>query len=117
MKLLKNKKFQEFLLGIDKNLQKNRKQVEPVQSQDEDVLKAYDRMLMGKNSLMNSTAKSFQSGSTAIGRSKDDIFDDFLSDLFTSKLNITNSVQKSFFNPDRNQGQTGGANNNTLPLD
>ncbi len=34
MKLLKNKKFQDFLLGIDKNLQKNRKQVEPALSQD-----------------------------------------------------------------------------------
>ena len=105
MKLLKNKKFQEFLLGIDKNLHKNRKQVDPPLSQDVDVIKAYDRMLMGKSnqaSLMNSTAKSFHSGSTAIGRSKDDIFDDFLSDLFTSKLNITNSVQKSFFNPDNN---------------
>jgi hypothetical protein len=105
MKLLKNKKFQEFLLGIDKNLQKDRKQVDPALSQDDDVIKAYDRMVMGKSNqvnLMNSTAKSFQSGSTAIGRSKDDIFDDFLSDLFTSKLNITNSVQKSFFHSENN---------------
>ena len=109
MKLLKNKKFQEFLLGIDKNLQKNRKQVDPALSQDDDVIKAYDRMLMGKSNqanLMNSTAKSFQSGSTAIGRSKDDIFDDFLSDLFTSKLNISNSVHKSFFHSDNNFGKS-----------
>jgi hypothetical protein len=49
MKLLKNKKFQEFLLGIDKNLQKDRKQVEQALSQDDDVIKAYDRMVMGKS--------------------------------------------------------------------
>jgi hypothetical protein len=48
------------------------------------------------NNIMNSTTKSFISGSTAVGRSKDDIFDDFLSDLFTSKLNISNSIQKSY---------------------
>ena len=49
MKLLKNKKFQEFLLGIVKNLQKDRKQVDPALSQDDDVIKAYDCMVMGKS--------------------------------------------------------------------
>ena len=118
LKILRNKKFQDFLLGVDKQLQKNRKQQDPPQSQDEDVLMAHDRMLLGKNysgksNILNSTAKSFISGSTAAGRSKDDIFDDFLSDLFTTKLNISNNSmqQKSFA-----KGSAAN-NNNTLPLD
>jgi hypothetical protein len=77
---------------------------------------AHDQMLMGKyqnKNILNSTAKSFISGSTAAGKSKDDIFDDFLSDLFTSKLNISSSIQKSFIKGDK----TSGGVNNTLPLD
>jgi hypothetical protein len=77
------------------------------QSQDEDVLMAHDRLVMGKivkvnnsinqSNMLNSTAtKSFISGSSVFGnKSKDDIFDDFICDLFSSKLNISNTMQRS----------------------
>jgi len=47
------------------------------------------------------------------GKSKDEIFDDFISDLFTNKLNITTSVKKSLLSSEnKNSSFQGG-----LPLD
>jgi len=47
------------------------------------------------------------------GKSKDEIFDDFICDLFTNKLNITTSVKKSLLSSENKNSSFHGG----LPLD
>lgn len=99
--MLKNKKFQEFILGADRNTVRNVKQNGPAQSQDEDMLEAHGRVVLGEIS----GQKKGMFGKT-------DVFDNFICDLFSNKLDL--SLNKSL-----KDASTMFASNAsmTLPLD
>jgi hypothetical protein len=74
------------------------------------MIQAYDKMVMGNLKGQNKTATSSFLSTTIGGRSKDEIFDNFISELFTSKMDLSNSLMKNVKN---NESLVNG----TLPLD
>ena len=81
---------------------------------------AHDKLVMGElqikggKNVSMAHGGSFMSNSFANGKTKDEIFDDFICELFTNKLDISTSVKKSFF---RSDGHSSILHPETLPLD
>lgn len=83
----KRKVFQAFIMEKDRQTFKAAKDMAGA-SQDIDILEAQEKLIMGSK---QDTSLSNASTTMMSGRSKEEIFDHFLSDMFTSKLNISNA--------------------------
>ena len=85
--MLRNERFQKFLLGYDKELNKNHEKRNLPGSQDPDILEAHGLMVMN--------CMGGQFTNKKIKKSKDEILDDFIYELFTNKITLSETVQRS----------------------
>eukprot|EP00347_Sterkiella_histriomuscorum_P006967 403350758 len=77
--ILKNKKFQEYLLGYDaKTVQKKKNELNP-----EDIIFAQTQMILNQINFKSQK------------KNKNDVFDDFICDLLSTKVDIASGLENS----------------------